>query len=97
MASQQMKSGEKKLVGLIIGEKFELIKKLESGVSVVRVCDEYWIRYQIVSDIRRSKDKLTSYVMKVDVAPSKNRKRAVHEHNHMKVPRSRELEEAVCK
>ena len=31
----------------------ERIKKLESGVSVARVCDEYGIKKQTVSDIRR--------------------------------------------
>ena len=55
------------------------------------------MKKQTVSDIRRSIDKLTSYAMKFDVAPSKDRKGDVHEQNQMKVPRSRELEEAVHK
>ena len=41
MASKQKESGKRKRVDLSIGEKLELIKKLESGVSFVRVCDEY--------------------------------------------------------
>ena len=45
--------------------------------------------------IRLSKDKLTSYAMKFDVAPSKVRKGALHKQKHMKVPKGRELEEAV--
>ena len=36
------------------------------------------MRKQSVSDIRRSKDELTSDAMKFDVAPSKDRKDAVH-------------------
>ena len=55
----------------------------------------YGVKKQTVSDIRRSKDKLTSYAMKFDVATSKGRKGAVHKRKHMKVPKSRELEEAV--
>ena len=45
-----------KCVDLSVGEKLELIKKLESGVSVIRVCDEYGVKKQTVSDIRLSKD-----------------------------------------
>ena len=83
-------------VNLSIGDKLELIKKLESGV-LVRVCDEYGVKKQTVSDIRRSNDKLTSYAMKFYVTSSKDRKGAVYERKHMKVPMGRELEEAVYK
>ena len=68
-----------------IGEKLELIKRLESGILVVRVCDEYGVKKQTDSDIRRSKDKLTSYVMKFDVAPSKDRKGALNKRKFLKV------------
>ena len=78
-------------------KKLGLTKKLESVVSVVRVCDEYEMKKQTFSDIQRSKDKPTSYAMKFDVASSKDRKGAVHKRKHLKVPKSRELEEAVCK
>ena len=97
MASKQEESGKRKRVKLSIGEKQELTKKVELEVSVARVCDECGVRKQTVSDIRRSKDNLTSYVMKFDVAPSKERKGAVHKRKHMKAPKSRELEEAVYK
>ena len=63
MASTQKESWKRKHVKLCIGEKLELIKKLESGVSVARVCDEYGVKKHTVSDVRRSKDKLTSYAM----------------------------------
>ena len=72
MASKQKESGGEKRGSLSIREKLELIKKLESGVSVVRVCDVYGVKKETVSYIRRSKDKLMSYVMKFDVAPSKD-------------------------
>ena len=35
--------------------------------------------------------------MKFDVVPSKDRKGAIHKRKHMKVPKSRELDEAVYK
>ena len=52
MASKQKESGKLKRVNLCTGEKLELIKKLESGVSVVRICDEHGVKKQTVSDIR---------------------------------------------
>ena len=55
------------------------------------------MKQQAVSDIQRSKDRLTSYALKFDVDPSKDRKGAVHKRKHMKVPIGRELVEAVYK
>ena len=80
---------ENKRVNLIIGEKYEINKKLESGVSVVRVCHEKEMRKQTVSDIRPSNDELTSYAMTLYVAPSKDREGAVHKRKHMKAKKSR--------
>ena len=53
------------------------------------------MKKQTIIIIRLSKDKLTRYAMKFDVAPSKVRKGALHMQKHMKVPKGRELEEAV--
>ena len=89
MASRQKKGGKIKYVHISIADEMELIKKLESRVSVVRACDEYGMMKQTVSDIRRSYDKLTSYAMKCHVALIKNRKCAVHKRKHMKVPTRR--------
>ena len=47
------------------------------------------MKKQTVSDIRRSKDKLTSYAMRFDVTLSKYRKGAVHKRKQMKVRKSR--------
>ena len=55
------------------------------------------MKKQTFSDIRRSVGKLTSYAMKLDVAPSKDRKGAGHKIKHVNVPKSRELDEAVYK
>ena len=47
------------------------------------------MKKQTVSDIRRSKDKLTSHAMKFGVGPSKDRNGAVHKRKNMIVPKSR--------
>ena len=39
MATKQKESGKIKLVNLSIGEKLELIKQLDPGISVVRIYD----------------------------------------------------------
>ena len=54
MASKQKENGEIKRVDPCIGVRLELIKKLESEDSVVRVCDEHGAKKQTISDSRRS-------------------------------------------
>ena len=56
MASKQKESGKRKRGNLSIVEKLELTKKLESLVSAIRVCDEYGVKKQTVSDIWRCID-----------------------------------------
>ncbi|KAF2366176.1 HTH CenpB-type DNA-binding domain [Trinorchestia longiramus] len=88
---------KKKRVNLSIGDKLELIKKLEGGVSVSRVCEIYGVKKQTVSDIRKAKDKLTKYAVKFNVESTKDKKGVVHARRHMKEPQSEALEEAVFK
>ena len=73
MVSKQKESGKIKHVDLSISEELELVTKFDSGGLIVLVCDEYGVKKQTVSDIWRSKDKLTSYGMKFDMAPSNDR------------------------
>lgn len=87
----------KKRVILSINQKLELIKKLESGVSVARICDEYGCAKQTVSDIRKAKEKLKKYAIKFDVGVNKDRSGIVRSRKHMKVARNKDLEEAVYK
>ena len=47
------------------------------------------MKKQTANDIRRYKDKLTSYAMKFDVAPSKGGKGAVDKRKHVKVNKGR--------
>jgi hypothetical protein len=41
-----------------VTQKLELIGKLQSGVSIVRVCDECGMKKQTLSDIPKTKYKL---------------------------------------
>jgi hypothetical protein len=45
-----------KRANLSVKQKLEFTKKLESGVSVACVCEEYGAKKQTVSDIRKTKD-----------------------------------------
>jgi hypothetical protein len=42
--------------------KVEIIETFESGVSIARVCEEYGVKKQTVSDIRKRKYRLTKCV-----------------------------------
>lgn len=67
--------GEKrKCTNLTIGDKLKLIKKLEFGVTVARVCEEYSVIKQVVSYIYRNKEKVQSFAVKFDVDPTKDKK-----------------------
>ena len=60
----------RKRVHLSIQDKLELLKKLDSGYSVAKVCEEYGVKKQTVSDIRRARAKLKAYSLKYDVSAS---------------------------
>uniref|UniRef100_A0A8C6X7W9 HTH psq-type domain-containing protein n=1 Tax=Naja naja TaxID=35670 RepID=A0A8C6X7W9_NAJNA len=55
--------GKRKRVNLSVKQKLELIEKLESGWSVARACEEYGVKKQTVSDIRKAKEKLKRFVL----------------------------------
>ena len=97
MTSKHKKSEKRKRTNLSIGAKLELLKKLELGVSVARVCDEYRVKKQTVSNTRRRKEKLQGFAVRFDVDRSKDKKGVVHRHKHMKVSQSGDLEETVYK
>ena len=92
--------GEKrKQVNLCVAQKLELIKKLESGVSVSMVCEEYGVKKQTVSDIRKAKDKLLKFAREFDVSGSGGGvcKAKANVRKHMKVAKDEDLEKAVYK
>lgn len=61
MASRENGGVKRKRVSLSVNQKLELIKKLEAGATVAHVCEEYGVKKQTVSDIRKAKDKLTVF------------------------------------
>ncbi|XP_022913914.2 tigger transposable element-derived protein 7-like [Onthophagus taurus] len=82
---------KRKRVSLTINQKLQVINQLESGVSVSRICEQFGIRKQTVSDIKKNKDKLNKFSLMCDVdTKTKPRKR-------MKLARETSLEEALFK
>lgn len=81
---------KRKRTCLTINQKLEVIKYLESGVPVSRICNIYGIRKQTVSDIKKNKDKLNNFMSKCDESDMNPRKR-------MKMARETTLEEALLK
>ena len=69
---------------LSVATKLELIKKLERGVSVASVCEEYGVAKQTVSDIRKAKAKLLEYASKYCVDASASRSGKCLPRKHMK-------------
>ncbi|KAG7172019.1 Tigger transposable element-derived protein 7-like 15, partial [Homarus americanus] len=87
---------KRKYVTLSVNQKLELIRKLEAGASVSRVCDEYGVKKQTVSDILKAKDKLIAFPLKYNVdATSKSSSVGVRK--RMRVAKDTNLEEAVTK
>ena len=60
-------------MNLNVTQKLELIRKLENEKIVAQICDDYGIKKQTVSDIRKVKDKLRNNAANfcVDVLASK--------------------------
>ena len=97
MADQGKRGEKRKRTNLTISAKLELLKKLESGYSVAKVCEEYSVKKQTVIDIREAKDKLQTFAIKFDVNANKDKSGMIHKRKHMKVCSIKELEEAVFK
>ncbi|KAG7155834.1 Tigger transposable element-derived protein 7-like 23 [Homarus americanus] len=96
MSSRGSKTPKRKYVTLSVNQKLELIRKLEAGALVSRVCDENGVKKQTVSDIRKAKDKLIAFSLKYNVdATSKSS--SVGARKRMRVAKDTNLEEAVTK
>ena len=88
---------KRKRGNLTVAQKLELIKMLEHGASVKRVCEEYGVKKQTVSDIRKAKSKLTEYALKYSVDGYSSKSGSVAARKHMKTGNQKELDEAVYK
>ncbi|KAG8127511.1 hypothetical protein E2320_014472 [Naja naja] len=87
---------KRKRVNLSVKQKLELIEKLESGWSVARACEEYGVKKQTVSDIRKAKEKLKRFVLMCDV-DSTGSVAEIGARKHMKMSQEASLEEAVLR
>ena len=68
------KHGEKhKRTNLTISAKLELLRKLDSGYSVAKVCEKYGVKKQTVTDIRKAREKLQAFAVKFDVNANKDK------------------------
>ena len=47
MASRESNNPKKKHVTLSVNQKLELIRKLEAGSSVARICEEYGVNMEL--------------------------------------------------
>lgn len=97
-------SENRKRVSLSVNQKLELLRKLESGCSVSVLCQEYGVKKQTISDIRKSKDKLTQFSLNYCVSTSSTSKSKSsgnsgleNERKHMRVASNQDLENAVLK
>ena len=97
MADQAKRGEKRKRTNLTISAKLELLKKFDSGYSVAKVCEEYSVKKQTVSDIRKVRERLQAFAVKFDVSVNKDKSGMIHKRKHMKVCTSKELEEAVFK
>ena len=97
MTDKEKRGEKRKRTNLTISAKLELLKKLDSGYSVAKVCEEYGVKKQTVSDIRKARGELEAFAVKFDVSESKGKSGIVHKRKHTKVCSSKDLEEALFK
>ena len=100
MSARGRATDKRKRVLLTIPQKIEVIRKLENGASASQICEEYNIRKQTVSDIRKAKGKLTEYFLKFEVneGSSKAKKDSQRKaRKKMRVAKQVDLDEAVFK
>ena len=97
MADQGKRRKKHKRRNLTISAKLELLKKFESGYSVAKVCEEYGVKKQTVSDICKAKEKLQALEIKFDVDANTDKSGMIHKRKRMKMCTSKELEEVVFK
>ncbi|KAK3889627.1 hypothetical protein Pcinc_006391 [Petrolisthes cinctipes] len=85
------------LIHVFYDQKLEVVRKLEKGISVARITEEYGISKQSVSDIKKAKDKLKHYAASfcVDAVSSKSGK--VKPRKYMRTGSNSQLDSALMK
>ena len=67
MADKEKRGEKLKHTNPTISARLELLKKLDSGYSVAKVCEEYGVKKQTGSDIHKAREKLLAFAVKFDV------------------------------
>ena len=81
---------------LLVNKKLELIRKLEAGSSVKRVCEEYGVKKQTVSDIPKAKDNLLAFFVKYNAIEGRESS-SLAGRKKMQVSKNENLKEAVTR
>ena len=69
---------KKKQVSLSITEKVELLQKLDKGVPVWRLVEEYGVGTTTVYDIKKQKDKILKFYRESDDQKLMNGRKTLH-------------------
>ena len=88
---------KRKRVNLSVVQKLELIKNIENGASVAGVFEQYGVKKQMASDIRKSKEKLMKYAASYCVDASSSKSGEVKTRKHMKTGKDQALDVAIMK
>ena len=73
MADKEKHGEKRKRTNLTISAKLELLRKLDSGYSVAKVCEKHGVKKQTVTDIRNAREKLQAFAVKFDVNANKDK------------------------
>ena len=92
ISTSGVKKAKAKRINLTVKQKLELIRKLESGATVAQVCEEYGVKKQTVSDIRKQKESLEQFTVKYGGASASGSERRT-----MKPSKIMDLDAAVYK
>ena len=95
MSARGKGNDKRKRKKLTIQQKFELINKLEEGLSVRQVCELYGVKKQTVSDIRKAKGQLMNYSSKFCMSRDGQGKKDIRK--NMRFGKDASLEQAVLK
>lgn len=82
---------------LDIIQNLESAHQLEGGISIVKICEEYGMKNQIVSSIRISEEKLQNYTSSYCVDTSASKSGGGGSCKHMKTDKDNTHDIAVVK
>ena len=68
---------KRKRTMLSINQKLEIINKLASGVPVSRICEQYDIKKQTVSDIKKNSERINKFALLCDVGNMNNERKKI--------------------